>query len=163
MERDLSENMLTDTVAAISTSLSPSGIGIVRISGPEALRVADEVFRPGAKAQAAGLASAQGYTLHYGHIYDGHEEVDEVLAGVLRGPHSFTAEDTVEFNCHGGPQVTKRVLELCLTHGARLAEPGEFTKRAFLNGRIDLAQAEAVGELIKAKNETARRASLISR
>ncbi len=169
-----------ETIAAISTSLTPSGIGIVRISGPEAFAVGDRVFRAGAQTPADRRTSAEertpadGMTSHgaqtltgapantilYGHIYDGEEPVDEVLVTVLRAPHSFTAEDTVEINCHGGPHILKRILELVLRHGARQADPGEFTKRAFLNGRIDLAQAEAVGELIGAKNEMARKASL---
>ena len=174
-----------DTIAAVSTSLTPSGIGIVRISGPEAFAVGDRVFRAGRAAgpdagpdagseagQKAGtgaglkaappaaLAEAPANTVLYGHIMDGGEPVDEVLVTVLRAPHSYTAEDTVEINCHGGPHVLRRVLELVLKNGAAQAEPGEFTKRAFLNGRIDLAQAEAVGELIGAKNELARKASL---
>ena len=149
----------TDTIAAIATAMSNSGIGIVRISGSEAFAVADRVFREAGKPEA-GLKDAQSHTIHYGHIYDGDELVDEVLLMVMRGPRSYTAEDTVEINCHGGVLVLKRVLDAVFRNGARPAEPGEFTKRAFLNGRIDLSQAEAVMGVIDAKNKLALKSSV---
>ena len=149
--------MRSDTIAAISTALSSSGIGIVRISGDEAVSVADRVFRsPSGKT----LASQKSHTIHYGHIYDGETVIDEVLVMLMRGPRSFTTEDTVEINCHGGVFVVKKVLETVIRNGARLAEPGEFTKRAFLGGRMDLTQAEAVMDLIQSQNEYALEASV---
>lgn len=150
--------MKTDTIAAIATALNNSGIGIIRISGNEALLVADKIFRP--KNKSKKLSKEKTYTVHYGHIFDGDELIDEVLAIVMRGPHSFTAEDTVEIDCHGGIIVMQRILETVIKHGARLAEPGEFTKRAFLNGRIDLSQAEAVIDVINAKNSYALKSSV---
>ena len=147
-----------DTIAAISTAVSESGIGIIRISGPKAIAVADRVFRPASGNRK--LAQACGYTMHYGYIYDNDTLVDEVLASVMRSPKSFTAEDTVEINCHGGVYAMRRVLETVLQNGARLAEPGEFTRRAFLNGRIDLSQAEAVMDVIHSTNEYALQNSL---
>ena len=149
----------TDTIAAIATAMSNSGIGIVRISGSEAFAVADRVFREAGKPET-GLKDAQSHTIYYGHIYDGDELVDEVLLMVMRGPRSYTAEDTVEINCHGGVLVLKRVLAAVFRNGARPAEPGEFTKRAFLNGRIDLSQAEAVMGVIDAKNKMAFKSSV---
>ena len=149
--------MKSDTIAAISTALSSSGIGIVRISGDDAVAVADRVFRsPSGKK----LADQKSHTIHYGHIYDGEKAIDEVLVMLMRGPRSFTTEDTVEINCHGGVFVVKKVLELVVSQGARLAEPGEFTKRAFLGGRMDLSQAEAVMDLIQSQNEYALEASV---
>lgn len=147
-----------DTIAAISTAVSESGIGIIRISGPEAVAVADRIFR--APNPEKKLSEAPSHTIHYGHIFDENDPVDEVLVSVMRGPRSFTAEDTVEINCHGGVYGMKRVLETVLRHGARPAQPGEFTKRAFLNGRIDLSQAEAVMNVISSKNEMALKNSL---
>ena len=150
--------MKKDTIAAISTAVSESGIGIIRISGEEAFEVADRVWQsPGEKKR---LSMQPANTIHYGYIYDGEEMVDEVLIMLMRGPKSFTAEDTVEINCHGGVYAMKRVLETVLKNGARPAEPGEFTKRAFLNGRIDLSRAEAVMDVIQAKNEYALKNSL---
>lgn len=148
----------TDTIAAIATAMSSSGIGIVRISGPDALPVLSRIFRPGKKQ--LDIKNIASHTVTYGHIYDGEIMVDEVLAIYMKAPRSYTAEDTVEVHCHGGVLVVKRVLETVLKHGVRPAEAGEFTKRAFLNGRIDLSQAEAVMELIEAKNEYARESSL---
>ena len=147
----------TDTIAAISTGMTSSGIGIVRISGPDAVEIADKVYdsRNGKK-----LADMPTHTIHYGYIRDGEEFLDEVLVMLMRGPRSFTAEDTVEINCHGGVYAMNRILELITRKGARLAEPGEFTKRAFLNGRIDLSQAEAVIDVINAKNEYALKSSV---
>lgn len=148
----------TDTIAAIATAMGNSGIGIVRISGEEALGVADRIFLP--KKKGKKLSEAKSHTIHYGFLCDGEEVIDEVLMMVMKGPASFTAEDTVEIDCHGGMLVTKRILETVLKNGARLAEPGEFTKRAFLNGRIDLSQAEAVIDVINSKNEYALKSSV---
>ena len=148
----------TDTIAAIATAAGNSGIGIVRISGEEAITVADQIFKIKGKKQK--LSDMESHTIHYGFIYDGDDVVDEVLVMLMRGPRSFTAEDTVEINCHGGMLVTRRILETVLHAGARLAEPGEFTKKAFLNGRIDLSQAEAVIDVIHAKNEYALKSSV---
>ena len=147
----------TDTIAAISTGMTSSGIGIVRISGPDAVEIADKIYdsRNGKK-----LADMPIHTIHYGYIRDGEEFLDEVLVMLMRGPRSFTSEDTVEINCHGGVYAMNRILELVTRKGARLAEPGEFTKRAFLNGRIDLSQAEAVIDVINAKNEYALKSSV---
>lgn len=150
--------MKKDTIAAISTAVSESGIGIIRISGEEAFEVADRVWQSPGKKKRLSMQPAN--TIHYGYIYDGEEMVDEVLVMLMRGPKSFTAEDTVEINCHGGVYAMKRVLETVLKNGARPAEPGEFTKRAFLNGRIDLSRAEAVMDVIQAKNEYALKNSL---
>ena len=147
----------TDTIAAISTGMTSSGIGIIRISGPDAIAIADKVYdsRSGKK-----LENMQTHTIHYGFIRDGEEFIDEVLVMLMRGPRSFTAEDTVEINCHGGVYAMNRILELVIRKGARPAQPGEFTKRAFLNGRIDLSQAEAVIDVINAKNEYALKSSV---
>ncbi len=144
---------LKDAIAAIATSAGESGIGIVRISGQNALKVADKVFlsKDGRKP-----SSFKAYTVHYGWIVSGADKViDEVLLTVMRAPRSYTKEDVVEINCHGGIVAMRAVLELVLEKGARLAEPGEFTKRAFLNGRIDLAQAEAVLDIIRARTDSA--------
>ncbi len=174
-----------DTIAAIATALSPSGIGIVRISGPEAFAVADRVFRKGKSSENKGVTNDAGaaescndgnadrgdgsgvsnyasHTVHYGYICDpkSGRAIDEVLMLVLKAPHTYTRVDTIEIDCHGGVLVTKRVLEAVLAAGARLAEPGEFTRRAYLNGRIDLSQAEAVAGIIGAKNELALKNSV---
>ncbi|MEG1576822.1 MAG: tRNA uridine-5-carboxymethylaminomethyl(34) synthesis GTPase MnmE [Clostridium sp.] len=150
--------MTTDTIAAIATALTNSGIGIVRISGSDAFSIAEKIFRP--KNKNKNLANENTYTAHYGHIYDGDELIDEVLVLIMKAPHSYTAEDTVEIDCHGGVLVMKRILETVIKYGARMAEPGEFTKRAFLNGRIDLSQAEAVIDVINAKNTYALKSSM---
>ena len=150
--------MKTDTIAAIATAVSDSGIGIIRISGSDALLVADKVYR--SPKNQKKLSQAASHTIHYGYIYDEDELIDEVMVAVMRSPHSYTTEDTVEINCHGGILVMNRILETVLHHGARLAQPGEFTKRAFLNGRIDLSKAEAVMDLIHSKNEFAMKASV---
>ena len=124
------------TIAAIATAMSPGGISIIRISGDEAVLIIDKIFRsPQGKKKLSKVAS---HTIHYGYIYDGEELIDEVMVSVMRAPKSYTMEDTVEINCHGGVLITKKLLEVVLKHGATMAEPGEFTKRAFLNGRIDL-------------------------
>ena len=140
-----------DTIAAISTAPGEGAIGIVRISGEDAIRIADEVYRLNEKR----LKEQPSHTIHYGHIVDpkNDEVIDEVMVTVLRAPKTFTREDVVEINCHGGIVAINRILQLVLRMGARLAEPGEFTKRAFLNGRIDLSQAEAVMDLIRAKTD----------
>lgn len=146
-----------DTIAAISTAVSSSGIGIVRMTGDEAFSVADKVYKgKGGKR----LCDQKSHTIHYGYIADNGLIIDEVLVMLMRGPHSYTGEDTVEINCHGSVYVVKKVLETLIKYGARPAEPGEFTKRAFLNGRIDLSQAEAVGDLISSQNEYARQSSI---
>lgn len=148
----------TDTIAAIATATSRSGIGIIRVSGEEAIEIVDQIFR--SRKKNFTLSDAMTHTIHYGMIEDRGEVLDEVLVSVMHGPHSYTAEDTVEINCHGGVFVMKRILETVIQHGARPAEPGEFTKRAFLNGRIDLSQAEAVTDIINSKNEYAMQSSV---
>lgn len=150
--------MNTDTIAAIATAMSPSGIGIVRISGEEALSVIDRIFR--FKSSEKNISSCTSHTVHYGYIYDDDQMIDEVMVLLMKAPNSYTKEDTVEIDCHGGVFVMKKILETVLKHGARPAEPGEFTKRAFLNGRIDLSQAESVIGVIDAKNDYALQSSL---
>ncbi|MBI5170112.1 MAG: tRNA uridine-5-carboxymethylaminomethyl(34) synthesis GTPase MnmE [Candidatus Eisenbacteria bacterium] len=145
---------LDDTIAAIATAPGEAGLAVVRVSGPEAIAVADRVFRG-----AAPLAAAAGNTLHHGWLA-GTERVDEVVAALFRAPRSYTREDVVEFSCHGGSMPARSVLALLLASGARLARPGEFTLRAFLHGRLDLVQAEAVAELIGARSESMQRAAL---
>lgn len=147
----------TDTIAAVATAMSSSGIGIVRISGDEAFDVILRIFR---RKNGKTPADLKSHRVYYGYIYDGEERLDEVLVLVMKGPHSYTAEDTVEIDCHGGVLMMKRILETVLKYGARPAEPGEFTKRAFLNGRIDLSQAEAVIDVINAKNQYALKSSV---
>lgn len=145
--------MIKDTIAAISTGMTNSGIGKVRMSGSDAIAIADKIYRsPGGKKK---LSDALTHTIHYGFIYDGDELIDEVLVLIMKAPNSYTTEDVVEIDCHGGVVVMKKLLETVIKYGARPAEPGEFTKRAFLNGRIDLTQAEAVIDVINAKNEMA--------
>ncbi|MFA5085708.1 MAG: tRNA uridine-5-carboxymethylaminomethyl(34) synthesis GTPase MnmE [Candidatus Omnitrophota bacterium] len=147
------EHYLDDTIAAPATAAGVGPIGIVRISGPDALRIADSIFvsKDGKKP-----SSYETYTVHYGHIQD----IDEVLLTVMRSPKSYTKEDVVEINCHGGIQAVKKVFDLVIKYGARVAQPGEFTKRAFLNGRIDLTQAEAVLDVIKARTEGSLKAAV---
>ena len=147
-----------DTIAAIATPGSGSGIGVIRISGENAIEVADKIFQP--KNRNKRLPEQPTYTIHYGNIVDGDKLLDEVIVLLMRGPHSYTAEDTVEIDCHGGTFVMRKILELVIRNGARPAEPGEFTKRAFLNGRVDLSQAEAVMDVIEAKNNYALQSSL---
>ena len=143
--------MLEDTIAAIATPLGEGGIAIIRISGIKAVNVGDSVFQPLSKAKNH-LANSKSHTIHYGYIYLNKQRLDEVMVSVMRGPSTFTREDIIEINCHGGIQSTKAVLDAVLKAGARLAVPGEFTKRAFLHGRIDLTQAEAVLDLINARS-----------
>ncbi len=141
---------MEDTIAAISTALGVGAISIIRVSGTEALEIVHKIFK------GPDVRQVPSHTIHYGHIIDNEEIVDEVLVSVMRAPRTFTVEDVVEINAHGGIATTNRILELLLSQGCRLAEPGEFTKRAFLNGRIDLTQAEGVMDLIEAKTEKAR-------
>jgi len=150
--------MKKDTIAAIATALSESGIGIIRISGKEAKEIADKIIHT--KKGSSILNQMESHTIRYGFVYDGEEIIDEVMVSYMKAPKSFTAEDTVEINCHGGILIMKKILELVIRSGARLAEPGEFTKRAFLNGRIDLSRAEAVMDLIHAKNEISMKNSM---
>ena len=151
--------MKTDTIAAIATGITNSGIGIIRISGPDSVFIADKIFRAGKKN--IKLENVESHTIHYGFIFDRENVIDEVMVSVMRGPRSFTAEDTVEINCHGGILIMNRILELVVRNGARMAEPGEFTKRAFLNGRIDLSEAEAVMDVISSKNDLALKSSVL--
>ncbi len=148
----------SETIAAISTAMTNSGIGIIRISGNEAIDIADKIFISVKKDKK--IKNMASHTVHYGNITDNGKIIDEVLLIVMKAPNTYTREDVVEINCHGGVFVTKKILELVLKNGARCAEPGEFTKRAFLNGRIDLSQAEAVTDIINAKNTMALDASV---
>lgn len=141
---------LNDTIAAISTAIGEAGIAIVRMSGDDSINIIDEIFK---SASGKKMAEAENRKFLYGHIVDGDKQIDEVLVVKMKGPHSYTAEDIVEIHCHGGVVSVKRILNLILSKGARLAEKGEFTKRGFLNGRIDLTQAEAVIDMIKAKTD----------
>lgn len=150
--------MKTDTIAAIATALSDAGIGIVRISGPEAISIADRIFCNSRGKKTLSLKAS--HTVSYGYIMDKGSILDEVMVVLLKAPHSYTTEDTVEINCHGGILLLQKVLQLVLCAGARLAEPGEFTRRAFLNGRIDLSQAEAVMDVIHSQSELALSASM---
>jgi tRNA modification GTPase len=146
--------MHDDTIAAIATPLGEGGLAVVRISGPQTFAIADKIFQPLGK-QSLKPSAAPTHTIHYGKIVRNDRTVDEVLLAVLRAPHTFTCEDTVEITCHGGILPAKLVLDAILENGARLAEPGEFTRCAFLNGRLDLAQAEAVADLIHSRTELA--------
>ena len=143
-----------DTIAAISTALGIGAISIIRVSGPESIKIVNNVFK------GKDLSKVESHTIHYGHIMDKNEIIDEVLVTVMKAPKTFTTEDIVEINSHGGISTTNKVLELLLTNGARLAEPGEFTKRAFLNGRIDLIEADGIMNLISAKTDKARKLSI---
>ena len=147
-----------DTIAAIATAMSQSGIGIVRVSGENAISIVNKIYR--SKSGKKTLNHVESHTIHYGYIYDEDEMVDEVMVMVMKGPRSYTAEDTVEIDCHGGILVVRRILETVIKNGARCAQPGEFTKRAFLNGRIDLSKAEAVIDIIHSKNEFALKNSV---
>ena len=151
-----------DTIAAIATGMTESGIGIIRISGNEAIKVGDKIFRSPSGKRI--LTLVQSHRMYYGNIVESFEDreivIDEVMIVVMKAPRSYTAEDTVEIQCHGGVLLMRKILELVLRSGARLAEPGEFSKRAFLNGRIDLTEAEAVMDLIHARNEVSLRSSI---
>lgn len=144
---------MNDTIAAISTTTGIGAISIIRLSGPESLEIASKVF-------TKDLTKVETHTIHYGYIKNNNEKIDEVLVSVMKAPKTFTKEDIAEINCHGGIATTNKVLEILLNNGARLAEPGEFTKRAFLNGRIDLLEAEATMDLISSKSDKARKISL---
>lgn len=150
--------MKTETIAAIASAMTNSGIGIIRISGEDAFDVIDKIYRPQKGNKL--LSQCKSHTIHYGHIYDEDEIIDEVMVLLMRAPNSYTREDTVEIDCHGGTLVMRRILEVVLKNGARPAEPGEFTKRAFLNGRIDLSQAESVMDVIFSKNDFALKSSM---
>ena len=145
---------MNDTVAAISTALGVGAISIIRVSGDDSIKIVNKIFK------GKNLEKVESHTINYGYIVDNDEIVDEVLVSVMRNPRTFTKEDIVEINVHGGIATTNRVLELVLSNGARLAEPGEFTKRAFLNGRIDLIEADGIMNLISSKTETARKMSI---
>lgn len=148
-----------DTIAAISTSIGEGGLAVIRVSGDKSRELIDKIFKA---KNGKSLMDMKSYTMRYGHIIDEDENhVDEVIVSFMKGPRSFTAEDTIEINCHGGVIATKRVLEQVIKQGIRLAEPGEFTKRAFLNGRIDLSQAEAVIDIINAKTELSMKSALM--
>ena len=149
---------LADTIAAIATPLGEGGIAMIRLSGPHSLAIADATFRPAGKASLAP-SPRRRTRIHFGRIVRRGRVMDEVLLGVMRAPRTFTREDVVEITCHGGLLPAKLVLDTVLENGARLAEPGEFTRRAFLNGRIDLAQAEAVADLIHARTDLAAAAA----
>ena len=146
------------TIAAISTAMSASGIGIVRMSGPEAMDIISRIYR--SKKGKKNIKEVSSHSIHYGYIYDGDEVVDEVLVMIMKAPRTYTGEDTVEIDCHGGVYAMKKVLETVLKNGGQIAEPGEFTKRAFLNGRLDLSQAEAVMDVIQAKSSVALKSSV---
>lgn len=150
--------MIKDTICAIATGLTSSGISIIRVSGPSALSIVDSLFVNSKNEHV--LSSIESHTMRYGFLLDGEKIIDEVLVSYFKGPRSFTAEDTVEINCHGGIFVTNQILELVVKNGARLASPGEFTKRAFLNGRIDLTKAEAVMDVISSENALSLRSSI---
>lgn len=145
---------MNDTIVAISTALGVGAISIVRLSGNEAIEIVNNCFK------GKDLTNVESHTINYGHIIDNDEVIDEVLVSIMKAPKTYTTEDVVEINCHGGIISTKRILETMLTHGARLAEPGEFTKRAFLNGRIDLVKSEAVMDIIDSKSEEANKLAL---
>src|ERR1017187_3427490 len=150
--------MLDDTIAAVATPLGEGGLAVIRLSGPEAVAVADRSFAPAGEASGKPSGAAT-HTIHFGPVVREGQIVDEALLAIMRAPRTFTREDVVEITCHGGILAAKMVLDTVLANGAQLAEPGEFTRRAFLNGRIDLAQAEAVSDLIHSRTELALRAA----
>ena len=149
---------MADTISAVATAMSASGIGIVRISGEDCMDVIHRIYR--SKGGKFDIRTADSHTIHYGYIYDGEEIIDEVLVMIMKAPRTFTGENTVEIDCHGGVYAMRRVLETVIKNGARIAEPGEFTKRAFLNGRLDLSQAEAVIDVIQSQNSYALKSSI---
>ena len=150
---------LTDTICAIATGMGNAGIGIIRISGSEAINIASKVFKPANDKKV--VRTMKSYTAAFGGVYDGDNMIDEGILLLMKGPHTYTCEDVCELQCHGGVHVLKEVLEAVIKAGARIAEPGEFTKRAFLNGRIDMSQAESVMDIINAKNDFAVKSSLV--
>ncbi len=145
----------SDTICAIATSMNSSGIGIIRVSGEESIPIVDSIFRGKNK-----LIDCDSHTIQYGHIYDNNELIDEVLIMIMKAPRSYTTEDTIEIDCHGGILILKKILSILVKNGARIAEPGEFTKRAFLNGRIDLSEAESIMDLISSNSELAMKNSI---
>ena len=145
---------MDDTITAISTTLGVGAISIIRVSGKESINIVNQIFK------GKDLSKVSSHTIHYGHVIDKDQIIDEVLVTIMKAPKTFTTEDIVEINAHGGIITTNRILELLLKNGCRLAEPGEFTKRAFLNGRIDLVEAESIMDLISAKTENARKMAL---
>ena len=145
---------MNDTICAISTAQGVGAISIIRVSGDDAIKIVSNIF------SNKDFFYAPSHTIHYGYILDGKEKVDEVLVSIMRAPKTFTKEDVVEINAHGGIMTTNKILELLLVNGCRLAEPGEFTKRAFLNGRIDLTEAEGIMELINSKTDVSRKIAL---
>ena len=145
---------MNDTIAALATALGVGAISIIRVSGEEAISIVNSIFK------GKDLTKVEDHTINYGFIVDKDKKIDEVLVSVMKAPKTFTKEDVVEINCHGGIIASNKILELLLTSGARLAEPGEFTKRAFLNGRIDLIEAESVGDLINSETEKSMKLSL---
>ena len=145
---------MDDTICSIATSLGIGAISIIRVSGKEAIKIVNQIFK------GKNLEKVNSHTINYGYIVNKEEIIDEVLVSVMRKPKTYTMEDVVEINCHGGIETTNKVLELLLLNGCRLAEPGEFTKRAFLNGRIDLMQAEAVSDLINSQTDKARKIAI---
>ena len=147
----------SETIAAISTAVSNSGIGIIRMSGDEAFEIIKKIFVP---AKGGEIDISESHKVHYGNIVDGNSIADEALVLIMKAPHTYTREDVVEIDCHGGAYVMKKVLDIVLKNGARAAEPGEFTKRAFMNGRIDLAQSEAVTDIINAENDYALKSAV---
>lgn len=149
---------MAKTIAAIATPAAPAGLGVVRVSGDDALAVAGRVFRPAGKGKT--LEALSGYTALYGHVYDGEGDIDDCVALVFRAPHSYTGEDVVELSCHGGLYLLRRVLRSVIAAGAVAAQAGEFTRRAFVNGKMDLTGAEAVMELIAAQGDLAARTAL---
>jgi len=148
------EKSMEDTICAISTPVGVGGISIIRVSGDKSIEIVNSIFK------GKNLEEVSSHTINYGHIFYDDENIDEVLVSVMKKPKTFTAEDVVEINLHGGIATTNKVLEILLNNGCRQAMPGEFTKRAFLNGRIDLVEAEAVGDVIAAENENARKLSM---
>ncbi|HOK61078.1 MAG TPA: tRNA uridine-5-carboxymethylaminomethyl(34) synthesis GTPase MnmE, partial [Tenuifilum sp.] len=148
----------TQTIVAIATPPGMGAIAVLRLSGERSLEITSSVFRPAKKGKS--LKEQKAYTIHYGSIVDGDREVDHVLVSLFRAPHSYTGEDVIEISCHGSTVIQQQLLELLVRHGARLAQPGEFTLRAFMNGKIDLSQAEAIADLIASTSETARRVAL---
>ncbi len=150
--------MKTETIAAIATGLANAGISIVRISGEDSFKIIDKIYK--SKSGSKVLSKENSHTIHYGYIIDEEQIIDEVMVVIMKAPSTYTREDIVEINCHGGIVVTRKILDTVLKYGARIAEPGEFTKRAFINGRIDLSQAEAVADIIHARNEIALKNSL---
>lgn len=150
---------LTDTICAIATGMGNAGIGIIRISGSEAINIASKVFKPANDKKV--VKTMKSYTAAFGGVYDGDNMIDEGILLLMKGPHTYTCEDVCELQCHGGVHVLKEVLEAVIKAGARIAEPGEFTKRAFLNGRIDMSQAESVMDIINAKNDFTVKSSLV--